>query len=360
MNRVRIYQLFIKFSKNQMTLILSIENAVKQLSEFLESALTSWQTYISDLRDSYMSLNYFSINQLKFINSNICKILSDNKQTSVLKLIESMLFNLCPNVGINQLKEAFNKTLKSVQDIKIQTNEDDDNLALAWKEFIQNENILVDKIKKPFLGLTQSALLLEALSIDYRDSNPCAGRKIPGYLKHNRGVPSLIVCEKREQIPVVLSIYAFDVNAPMPNNDELLYCDRNTSYEDMEIFMRRVLTSDDQKIYTILNIQDLSYDTSNRLENFLKIYQKKLETKQKRFILAFICCVEQQAESIIASLFLKNKVNAIKLPDTLLIEYVRNNLQNLSGLFSPFEKYINFCLISQTLITISQKEYSNF
>ena len=283
MNRVRIYQLFIKFSKNQMTLILSIENAVKQLSEFLESALTSWQTYISDLRDSYMSLNYFSINQLKFINSNICKILSDNKQTSVLKLIEPMLFNLCPNVGINQLKEAFNKTLKSVQDIQIQTNEDDDSLALAWKEFIQNENILVDKMKKPFLGLTQLALLLEALSIDYRDSNPCAGRKIPGYLKHNRGVPSLIVCEKREQIPVVLSIYAFDVNAPMPNNDELLYCDRNTSYEDMEIFMRRVLTSDDQKIYTILNIQDLSYDTSNRLENFLKMYQKKLETKQKRF-----------------------------------------------------------------------------
>ena len=334
-------------------ILLTIEDAIKQLCEFLESALISWQTYISDLRDSYMSLNYFSINQLKFINSNICKIFSDDKQTSFLKLIEPMLFNLCPTVGINQLKQAFDQTLKLVQDIKIQTNEGDDSLALAWKEYIQNETVIADKINKPFLGLTQLALLLEALSIDYRDSNPCVGRKIPGYLKHNRGMPSLIVCEKREQIPVVLSIYAFDANAPMPNNDELLYCDRNTSYEDMEIFMRRVLASGDQKIYTILNVQDLSYETSDRLESFLKNSQKKLETKQKRFILAFICCVEQQAESIIASLFLNNKVNAIKLPDTVLIEYVRNNLKNPAGLFSPFEKYTNCFKLQRSNTDIS-------
>lgn len=105
------------------------------------------------------------------------------------------------------------------------------------------ENILEYFIKKQNetntfsinLSIERLAIFLEKLHESSKKSQEFV-REIPGYLTH-RGKPNLISCnQQRDQIEIVLSMYAHTYNAPLPSNDEVLYCNSQTTAEEVNFF----------------------------------------------------------------------------------------------------------------------------
>ena len=148
-------------------------------------------------------------------------------------------------------------------------------------------------------------------------------------------------------LSIVLSMYAYDPNSQLPGPTELMYCDSNTTYEEVEIFLRRAFNNnskDTNAIYTLLNTQELNYETSNRLETN---YQKLAATRlNENFILVFVCGTERQSESIISSLFLNYKISPVSLDNADLEHYLKASLINESSALGQYEQFSVRSLIS--------------
>jgi len=84
----------------------------------------------------------------------------------------------------------------------------------------------------------------------------------------------LIVCPQDEIIRRTLNIYrltpdALTPDAPMPTDDEVIYCTADTTCEQLELFWKRVIFGDGstcKKIYCLMNVQDLLYDQAVNAE----------------------------------------------------------------------------------------------
>lgn len=301
----------------------------------METTLESWSKFISVLRDNYTSLNYFTINQIQFLSSNIPGILNDTILPKNLDLIFSMLYDLSSNLTKEKLKSllsaSFNTNKNVANDQSILEKEMSD-IEIAWARFIKQQDS-TNKNLNSRLTLKSLAIFLEALSPQKQDS--IRKRNIPGYLNQNKGISSLVQCQPHEQIPITLSMYAYDPRAPMPSNDELLYCDSTISYECIEIFLRRAFASDSSKIFTVLNVQELNYETANILEKRYPTLSSSKRTNE--FILVFICC-NGQNDSIVSSMFLRNMITPIVLNNSDLKEYLSSNLLAESSAFVKYEK----------------------
>jgi E3 ubiquitin-protein ligase RNF213 len=191
----------------------------------------------------------------------------------------------------------------------------------VWKEFMKNQNSTSSRI----LSIEHLALFLETINEFGESKNKKYSRRIPGYLTH-RGNPNLIICPSREQIPVVLSIYAYSPNEPLPTNDECLFCSSETTSEEVENFFRIAFKSDGRKLYTILNIQDLNYKNSAQVEKFLSSNTKINQTNN--YTLVCICSAEKHSQSILASSLIKYRIQPIILPSNVIEDYLSNKLKN--------------------------------
>lgn len=120
----------------------------------------------------------------------------------------------------------------------------------------------------------------------------------------------------------------------MPSNNELFYCDTTTSYECIEIFLRRAFASDSIKIFTVLNVQDLNYETANSLEKHYSLLNNSKRTNE--FILVFICSIGQN-DSIVSSMLLKNMITPIVFDSLHLKSYLSSNLKNESSVIHKYQ-----------------------
>ena len=315
-------------------------NSLNDLCLLLECTFEIWCSYVNGLRDEFNCLNYFSINQIKFLYINLNKIVVADADKSKLnensfefQVISSILFNLTETLSIPKISKAYtqSQTLANNQSSfstdqldkmlknsnKIMSNQIFyDQFKSLWYGFIQEQNSINTKNK--YMSLKHLALLLNQLDRDESETRTQVNRKIPGYL-NNKGQPNLIVCPSRDQVSIVLSMYAYYPEARMPTNDEILFCDAHTSNEEVENFVRLAYKSNGNKIYTIMNIQELTYENSNKIEKFL--FNNSIK-KTENFILVFVCCREKQSQSIIASLYAKNRVKPIIMPPNELETYL--------------------------------------
>ncbi|KAL7989544.1 hypothetical protein Chor_012210, partial [Crotalus horridus] len=79
----------------------------------------------------------------------------------------------------------------------------------------------------------------------------------------------------------------------LPSYDEVLLCTPQTSYEQVELFMRRCLTPNkkEKKIYTLLFADELSYDVGYKLE---ELYQKLHLKHTSDYQLVMFCNCERE------------------------------------------------------------------
>ncbi|XP_041073022.1 E3 ubiquitin-protein ligase rnf213-alpha-like isoform X2 [Carcharodon carcharias] len=132
-----------------------------------------------------------------------------------------------------------------------------EEIALLWNKFMKNmAAFLIDHLDILVFGM-----LLSHLS-GMNESK--VRRQLPPSLYHGR--PNLIVCAQPEIFRAALCVYMQNQRQPLPTYDEVLLCSEETTYEEVEVFLRRALSrgSHEQKIYTLIHADCLSYETSVR------------------------------------------------------------------------------------------------
>lgn len=75
-----------------------------------------------------------------------------------------------------------------------------------------------------------------------------------------------------------------------------------------------------------MNIQDLTYESSAKFENFMMSNSSSLKNKTEDFVLAVFCSTEKQSQSTIASIFNKNRIKPIISPSESIERYLNSKL----------------------------------
>ena len=143
----------------------------------------------------------------------------------------------------------------------------------------------------------------------------------------------MIICPQDEIIKRTLSIYKMSEEAPLPGNDEVIYCNANTTNEQLELFWKRCMfapANGEKKIYSLINVQDLLYDQAVKAQVcFEKLLAYSGDKINKQYVLCIICSAEKEDKSVFATAFSRYKKN-VPLEKNIEIElnkYLSNHFR---------------------------------
>ncbi|NXS98542.1 RN213 ligase, partial [Jacana jacana] len=140
---------------------------------------------------------------------------------------------------------------------------------------------------------------------------------------------------------------------PLPTYDEVLVCTPNTEEEEVELIVRRALSSDsqNQKIYCLLGAEKLVYKVSKQLEyHFFRLLQSST-VPDYRFI---IFCNAKAHSSYVITAFDTYKVTIPCYSDTEIQAYLSTHLKVPCGTApvaqafeEPYQQNVKFIFSNQ-------------
>ncbi|GLD49345.1 E3 ubiquitin-protein ligase rnf213-alpha-like protein, partial [Lates japonicus] len=310
----------------------SIEEQLPELCRKMEKCLDYWMDFVDKQRSQHYYLNYYTAEQIVYL----CSKLTQQNVTSVEDQVLMMLSFIKPNCTSSDLRQVWHalqyeiltKPQEQNEDIEFQTfvvvprnelGEPDftskldplpslveqtngsQKFDLIWNAYMKDmKNFLPDILDVKNLGR-----LLEILANregeyeedeseeDISDDNlgNVIRRQLPNGLV--TGEPSLIICPHDEVLTSCISIYMSSAGETLPTYDEVLLCNSSTPYEQVELFLRRCLSTGyrGQKIYCLVYGDLLTYDVSSKLENF---FQRMKMQSRKDYRLVIICSSERE------------------------------------------------------------------
>ncbi|CAK6972178.1 E3 ubiquitin-protein ligase rnf213-alpha-like isoform X5 [Scomber scombrus] len=286
----------------------SLVEQLAALSKKMELFLDDWQNFVNQQRCDLYYLNYFTAEQIFYLCSvvtptNVNAVIGDKalmmlsfikpnctsldvwgawerfqnhfepgKRTNEASLFQSHFLhqddmdtssagvshvtaedpteNADHAVGLKELEELWNAYMKN-EEIFFHDLLDLRSLGGLLKVMTDTENQNEDTWEEPVLSDTKDISLR---------------RTLPKGLVSDQ--PNLIICPHDEILTSSICLYMTNDYEPLPSYDEVLLCTPATSYEQVELFLRRCLTPGDfgQKIYTMLRADQLSYDVSCAME----------------------------------------------------------------------------------------------
>ncbi|XP_074938739.1 E3 ubiquitin-protein ligase rnf213-alpha-like isoform X2 [Phalacrocorax aristotelis] len=190
-------------------------------------------------------------------------------------------------------------------------------------------NLLWDAYCKKFTGLVSDKYIgLDVFGETLKQlaalETTCIKRSLPVGLEARK--PSLIMCKEEEMLLYMLSIYGHTKTAPLPTYDEVLVCTPNTEEEEVELIVRRALSSDsqNQKIYCLLGAEKLAYKVSKQLESHFFHLVQSSTVPDYRFI---IFCNAKAHNSYIITAFDTYKVTIPCYSKTEIQAYLSTHLK---------------------------------
>ncbi|XP_067914411.1 E3 ubiquitin-protein ligase rnf213-alpha-like isoform X2 [Heterodontus francisci] len=159
-----------------------------------------------------------------------------------------------------------------------------EKITLLWNKFMENMMaFLIDHLDILTFG--------ELLSCLSSMNETTVRRQLPPSLHHGR--PNLIVCAQPEIFRAALYVYMQNQEQPLPTYDEVLLCSEETTYEEVELFLRRALSSGshEQKIYSLIHADCLSYETSVR---FGELFEELMHHCNAEYQFVVICDAKRQ------------------------------------------------------------------
>ncbi|XP_072224665.1 E3 ubiquitin-protein ligase rnf213-alpha [Leuresthes tenuis] len=309
----------------------SIEEQLPELCKKMEKCLDYWKGFVDKQRSHHYYLNYYTAEQIVYL----CSKLIQQNVTIVDDQVLMMLSFIKPNCTSSDLRQVWHalqyeiltKPQEQNEDIEFQTfvvvptneqGEPDlankfDSLpslleqAKGLQAFDQIWNAYMKDMKSflpNILDIKNLGRLLEILANkedeneeddeeDISDDNTgnFIRRQLPQGLV--TGNPNLVVCPHDDVLTSCISIYMSSANETLPTYDEVLLCNSSTPYEQVELFLRRCLSTGyrGQKIYSLLYGDRLTYDVSSKVENFFQ--RMKLQSR-KDYRLVIICSSERE------------------------------------------------------------------
>uniref|UniRef100_A0A3P8VZZ7 RING-type E3 ubiquitin transferase n=1 Tax=Cynoglossus semilaevis TaxID=244447 RepID=A0A3P8VZZ7_CYNSE len=306
----------------------SIEEHLPELCRKMEKCLEYWMAFVNKQRSQFYYLNYYTDEQIIYL----CSRLTQQNLTSVNDQVLMMLSFVKQNCTVSDLREVWHalqyKILTEPQDknedIEFQTfvvlpSHDAEDLEftslfdgaqsiverrnttqkfdLIWNGYRKDmQNFLPQILDMRTLGQLLELLASREMKDSKEDSSEgfrrnFTQRQLPKRLV--TGNPNLIICPQDEVLTSCISIYMSSNEESLPTYDEVLLCNSSTSYEQVELFLRRCLCPGykGEKIYTLLYGELLSYDVSYKLETFFQ--RIKLQSRPD-YRLVIICSSERE------------------------------------------------------------------
>lgn len=300
-----------------------------KLCRKMEQYLSDWRKFMEKQRSENYYLNYYTAEQIVYL----CEQLSSKHLNEDLNECALMMLSFInPKSSTSNVWKTWNLLFQDsdamisekgvntgVQDVS------DKDSGLSTLDFIWNRYITDMKTFLPdTLDISGLGKLLErmnsTLNLDYEDDDQEEymsfdpdeepkeiRRELPKGLMLGR--PNLIVCPKEEILTTCLSVYAVNEYAPLPSYDEVLLCSSGTPYEQVELFLRRCLTTRNtgDKIYTLLYADLLSYEVSCAVE---QLFNNLHSASRQDYKLVIICTMEQE-HAYIPSAFSNFKLHLV-------------------------------------------------
>nr|XP_046247516.1 E3 ubiquitin-protein ligase rnf213-alpha-like isoform X2 [Scatophagus argus] len=309
----------------------SLVEQLTALSKKMELFLDDWLNFMDKQRSYHYYLNYFTAEQIFYL----CSVLSPtNVNTEIEEEALMMLSFIKPNCTTSDVwntwkrfHNQFEPGKRINEDVPFQSHflpQDDSVLSSTsvshftaddpanmadqvvglkeleelWNGYMNNEGIffidlldirgLGDLLKMMTENQSENEWEEPVLS-DTKDNT--LRRKLPKGLFSDQ--PNLIICPPDEVLTSSICLYMTSDYDPLPSYDEVLLCDHATSYEQVELFLRRCLIPGDihQKIYTMLWADKLNYDVSCAME---KCFQKLRSQFQHKYRLVILCSSDRE------------------------------------------------------------------
>ncbi|XP_047657054.1 E3 ubiquitin-protein ligase rnf213-alpha isoform X2 [Tachysurus fulvidraco] len=291
----------------------------------MERCLSFWKDFMDKQRSQNYYLNYFTAEQIVYLCSQL-KNLANLEDQALMML--SFIKPNCTAINLRQCLhklqyEMLTKPSEQNEDIDFQTFTDVSNqieyemdiegvpasdfgpendtrrFDIIWNKYMRNMKTFLPKS----LDVRSLGRLLDILSdipskTDEDTNDVVEDESAPKKLRRTvqrelpRGLfigkPNLIICPFTEIPTSCISIYMNSEEEPLPTYDEVLLCDSSTSYEQVELFLRRCLTAGykGQKIYTMLYVDQLTYEVSYKVEQF---FQRHKAQSRNDYRLVLIC-----------------------------------------------------------------------
>ncbi|XP_029898687.1 E3 ubiquitin-protein ligase rnf213-alpha-like isoform X1 [Aquila chrysaetos chrysaetos] len=235
----------------------------------------------------------------------------------------------------------------------------EDELATSFESLpsiCDKVNLLWDAYCKKLTGLVSDKYISldvfgETLKQLAALETTCVKRSLPVGLEASK--PSLIMCKEEEMLLYMLSVYRHTKTAPLPTYDEVLVCTPDTEEEEVELIVRRALSSDsqNQKIYCLLGAEKLAYKVSKQLEShFFRLLQSST-VPDYRFI---IFCNAKAHNSYVITAFDTYKVTIPCYSMTEIQAYLSTHLKVPCGTApvaqafeEPYQQNVKFVFSDQ-------------
>ncbi|CAG2252472.1 RNF213 [Mytilus edulis] len=154
-------------------------------------------------------------------------------------------------VGVGSRENSVDKLIKTLEDL--------------WKTFLVSISSSVsDYLSVEHLGIILTRLNEQDYFTVNRTLLPC----------FTAGEPNLLICPQSDIYNTVLSVYSHEVDRPLPQSEEVLLCTPSTTLDMIEIFWRRALFANNDRVYCLVNADLLNYDVSDKGENSLETSQE--------------------------------------------------------------------------------------
>uniref|UniRef100_A0A672YYN5 RING-type E3 ubiquitin transferase n=1 Tax=Sphaeramia orbicularis TaxID=375764 RepID=A0A672YYN5_9TELE len=302
---------------NAVTVKGSVDEQLPELCRKMEKYLDDWMNFVEDQRSHHYYLNYYTAEQIV----NLCTNLSQQKLISVSDQVLMLLSFIKPDCTAADLLEAQEelKILEMMPENEVASSDFTmelhplpghidqasglQKIDLIWDTYMKDMKSFLPHI----LDVQTLGRLLEKLANKENSKGTYIHRELPNGLAV--GKPNLVVCPHDEVLTSCISVYMCSKNQTLPTYDEVLLCNSTTSYEQVELFLRRCLSkgSRGQKIYTLLYGDLLTYDVSSKVEKFFQ--EMKMRSRQD-YRLVIICSSERE-HTYLPSAFSQYKLHMV-------------------------------------------------
>lgn len=310
----------------------SIDTLLPELCRKMEKGLTDWTCFVREQRSRHYYLNCYTAEQIVYLCSKLPQQSVSHMEDQVLMMLSFVKAN-CTASDLRQVRHKLQYELLAKPDEAIDVEHQavvvpgtdlDQEVSSEWNSCsdledsaVQKFDLIWDAYMADMKNYLPHILDINSLGrlLDLLANTASAGDGDLGIIRRQlpRGLapgnPNLIVCPHSDILTACISIYVNNEDQPLPTYDEVLLCNPSTPYEQVEIFLRRCLGTGhtEQKIYSLLYGDLLTYDVSSKVESF---FQRAKMQSRKDYKLVIVCSSEREY-AYLPSAFSQYRVHVI-------------------------------------------------
>ncbi|KAM4663579.1 E3 ubiquitin-protein ligase RNF213-like [Discoglossus pictus] len=337
----------------------SLTELLPNICKTMENLLEQWMNYMNKERSQHYYLNYYTSEQLVYLCQQFQRI--DISQEALMML--SFIKPACTKADTTKAVFSSRK-VGFVGSSKLTSNPDKTMLHLklqsctdVFKKLELIWEYSMDYMSSLFPGCLDISTLGKSLESLATTEGTIISRDLHSSLVQGR--PNLVLSPPLEILSCTIAIYMHSSKQALPSYDEVLLCTPNTTVEEVELFLRRCLTSgyNGKKIYSLLFADELSYDTAYKAEQLFNQLQAQ---SGPNYNLVIICNCDRE-HCYIPSAFSQYKVHMIPQKPLLEIQqYLAQHFtiaKDVSSAASVFKNGVNVGIVASERAGVGKSLY---